>query len=348
MIRVWIAGATGYAGAELVRLLLGHPQVTVVGLASERHGGLPVAAALPGLAGVADDLVLHEGVLPPAGLRADAALLALPPGPAMTAVPGLLEAGVRVVDLGPDFRLGDPETYFAWYGRQHQAPALLGRAVYGLPEWFGDALPGARLVANPGCYPTAAVLAAGPLVRAGLAAPDGIIVDAKSGLSGAGRSPAAELHFAEANENVRAYQVGGTHRHTPEIEQALEHLAGRRVRVTFTPHLVPMTRGILATLYASLNRPIDVAGLVEIYRAAYAGAPFVRVLDPGRLPATKAVLGSNFCDLGLAVDGRTGRAVVLAALDNLGKGAAGQAIQNLNLMFGLAETAGLRLAAVYP
>lgn len=345
--RVAVVGATGYTGMECLRYLAGHPGVHLCWLGSASHAGEPVAEALPALAGL--DLPVLSAPDPRAVAgRAEVAILALPHGAAMEWVPPLLEAGLRVIDLGADFRLRDPDAYARWYHRPHQAPALLAGAAYGLAEHYAPAIARAGLVANPGCYPTAVALPLVPLLAAGLVSPDGIIVDAKSGVSGAGRAPAAGVHFCEVHENLRPYQVAGTHRHLPEMEQVLGDPAGRPVALTFTPHLVPMVRGILATIYATPVPGVGAADLQAALEEAYASSPFVRVLPPGRLPETRHVRGSNFADLAVAVDGRTGRAILTSAIDNLGKGAAGQAVQNLNLMLGWPETWGLEARPVVP
>lgn len=341
-IRVGVIGASGYAGGELVRWLAGHPGVGVVRLAAGESAGREVDAVWPNLRGFAD------GPLAGADARAiarecDALFLALPTAEGIAAAAEALEEECRVVDVGAGFRLEDPALFRLWYGTEHAAPALLEEAVYGLPELNCEAIPGARLVANPGCYPTAAAIALAPLVREGYAAGPAVI-DAKSGISGAGRALSERTRFGEVNENVRPYDVGG-HRHQPEIEQTLRRI-GRLPGVFFAPHLVPMTRGILASCYLPLDRPLEPEEALELYRDAYAGAPFVRVLD--ELPQTKATAGSNFCDVTVRVDAERGLAAAYAALDNLGKGAATQAIQNLNLMFGLPETEGLWSAPIFP
>jgi N-acetyl-gamma-glutamyl-phosphate reductase len=276
--------------------------------------------------------------------ESDVVFLALPHGAAVEAVPEILEAGARVIDLGPDFRLKEPASYERWYGTAHGAAHLLERAVYGLPEANRESLRSAKLVANPGCYPTAAALALLPLVKSGRVRGP-LIVDAKSGVSGAGRNPSAATHFSEVNENVRPYKLG-EHRHGPEMEQTFA-AAGAPVAVYFAPHLTPMTRGILATCYAPLAEPLSSDEALGLYREAYCDEPFVRVLE-NELPQTKATLGSNFCDVAVRVDGERRLAVAVSAIDNLVKGAAGQAIQNMNLMFGFPETEGLWVPAVFP
>lgn len=342
MIRASVAGASGYVGGELLRLLEAHPQVEVGEVAAGTSAGRELSDVWPHMRGPRGGTLRATDA---GGLaeEADVVFLALPAGAALELAPELLDRGVRVVDLGPDFRLRDPAAYRRWYAAEHTRPELLAGTVYGLPELDGDGLPAARLVANPGCYATAALLALAPLVREGLAGPT-VHVDGKSGYSGAGRATGLQESFAEANESVRPYAVVG-HRHTPEIEQALGAL-GRTTRVCFTPHVVPMTRGLLATCHVPLSADLDDGGALELYRSAYADGPFVRVA--GTLPCTKATTGSNYCDVSVRVDRERETAVVLAALDNLGKGAAGQAVQNMNRMFGLEETEGLWSTPIYP
>jgi N-acetyl-gamma-glutamyl-phosphate reductase len=337
-MKVGIDGASGYAGAELLRLCAGHPELDVVVAGADTQAGMPVASLYPSLAGAyrslsfstvrADDL---DGL--------DVVFLALPHGQSQRLAPALVGRVGLLVDLAADFRLVDPDAYLTWYGSEHEAPGLLGRFAYGLPELFGPGLDGARLVAAPGCYPTAAALALAPLVRAGAVAPTGILVDAASGTSGAGRNPSPAMHFATVDENFTAYGLL-THRHTPEIEQATG------AEVLFTPHLAPMTRGILATCYA---RPTDVSttdDVLGILRDAYAGSPFVVVSEES--PSTKATFGSNAAHLTARVDERTGWVLVLCALDNLGKGASGQAVQCVNRVEQWPETAGLSTVGIYP
>ena len=326
-----------------MRWLMHHPEVDVVHVTAFREQGRPLADVFPNLRGFGDHTLNGAGWREMAH-DSDVVFLALPHGAAIEAVPVLLEAGVRVVDLGADFRLKDPAVYARWYGSDHGAAGFLGEAVYGLTEVNREALRGARLVANPGCYPTAAALALLPLLASGRVRGP-VIVDAKSGVSGAGRNPSPASHFSEVNENVRPYNLG-RHRHGPEMEQTFA-AAGTPVPVYFAPHLAPMTRGILATCYAPLSGDLTEEELLGIYRDAYADEPFVRVLEE-ELPQTKATLGSNFCDVAVRVDPERGLAVAVSAIDNLVKGAAGQAIQNMNLMFGLPETEGLWSAGLYP
>ena len=326
-----------------MRWLTHHPGVDVVHVTAFREQGRPLADVFPNLRGFGDHTLNGAGWREMAR-DSDVVFLALPHGAAIEAVPALLEAGARVIDLGADFRLKDPAVYARWYGSDHGAPGFLGEAVYGLPEINREALRGARLVANPGCYPTAAALALLPLLASGRVRGP-VIVDAKSGVSGAGRNPSAATHFSEVNENVKPYSLG-RHRHGPEMEQTFAE-AGTPISVYFAPHLAPMTRGILATCYATLSDALAEEELLGIYRDAYRGEPFVRVLGEA-LPQTKATLGSNFCDVAVRVDPERGLAVAVSAIDNLVKGAAGQAIQNMNLMFGLPETDGLWAAGMYP
>jgi N-acetyl-gamma-glutamyl-phosphate reductase len=344
--KVAVAGASGYTGAELLRLLIHHPAVEIVAVTSETYAGKPLTAALPGLSGFLD--LLFEP-LDPGKLAsvADIVFLALPHTASASPAAALREAGCRVIDLSADFRLRDPGVYERWYRVTHPVPHLLNTAVYGLPEFYRETIRQAHLVAVPGCYPTGALLGLVPLVRAGRITLDSIIVNAGSGTSGAGRKLDLSFHFSEANENFKAYAVA-SHRHTPEMEQELSRLVGHEVAVSFTPHLVPMTRGILSTMYTRLTSPTAVETLHDLFHQSYKGEPFVRVLPLGAFPETKQVWGSNYCDIGVAVDSRTGRAIVITALDNLVKGAAGQAIQAMNLMVGLEETLGLTAPPLFP
>ncbi len=348
MIRIGVVGATGYTGSELIRLLSGHPQAQITVLTSRSEAGKPIASVLPHLYGLELPTLSEFDPDLLAG-QCEVAFLAGETGFAMETAPALLQRGLKVIDLSADFRLKDPAVFAEWYGKPHTATDLLPEAVYGLPELTPmDAYKGARLIANPGCYPTAAGLALAPLIKAGLAEPETLIIDAKSGVSGAGRSRlSVEYLFTELDENFKAYGVE-RHRHTPEIEQTLSLVSGQPVRVRFTPHLVPMTRGILCTAYARLREPISSERLHALYAEFYRGQPFVVVRPLGDYPATRAVYGSNRCDIGLTVDARTQTAVIISAIDNLVKGAAGQAIQNLNLLMGLPPTTGLPLAGIAP
>jgi N-acetyl-gamma-glutamyl-phosphate reductase len=344
---VGILGASGYAGAELLRLLARHPHLDVAWAAGDRAAGQLVAERCPGLADAYGDLAFctaDEGL----AKGADTLFLALPHGESAAglAARATLAAGL-VVDLSADFRLHDARAYPVWYGAPHPCPEELGTWPYGLPELHRDELAGAAKVAVAGCYPTAALLALAPLLAAGLVEADGIVVDAKSGLTGAGRSLKDPYLYAQANENVTPYGVGA-HRHTPEIEQELGRAAGRPVAVTFTPHLVPMTRGLLATCYATPAPGADGDAVAACHARAYADEPFVDVARPGAWPATRAVATTNRVQVAAALDRRVGRVVAAAAIDNLVKGAAGQAVQCANLALGLPETAGLDLVPPGP
>jgi N-acetyl-gamma-glutamyl-phosphate reductase len=345
MHRIAVIGASGYTGIELLRLLSRHPGVELVAVTSRQYAGLPVSEAFPSLQGCLD--LVFEDLNPlQVSKRVDLAFTAVPHLTAMDIVPELLGSGCRVIDLSADFRLEDVATYEAWY-QKHTAPDLLSEAVYGLPELFRRLIPSARLVANPGCYPTSVALALAPLLENRLIDPATIIVDSKSGTSGAGRTAKVETQYCEVNEGFKAYSLP-RHRHTPEIEQTLGKLAGADVTISFTPHLLPVNRGILSTCYASLVREWSLEELHDVYRERYAAETFVRLHPQGRLPNISQVNGSNYCDIGLAVDDRTGRVITLAALDNLVKGAAGQAIQNMNLMLGILEHEGLLTPPLVP
>jgi N-acetyl-gamma-glutamyl-phosphate reductase len=346
MVRVGIVGASGYAGGEIIRYLLGHPEARITYLASDTFSGKHIGCAFPSLLG--RDLPVCETFGDGAADRADVFFLAQHHGWAASIAPQLLGAGKKVIDMSADFRFRDAAVYEQWYKTEHPAKELARRAVYGLPELKREAIASAELVANPGCYPTGALLALAPAISAGLIDSSGVIIDSKSGVSGAGRSKSeVEYLFSEVDESLRPYGVG-SHRHTPEMEQEISEIAGRTVRVSFTPHLAPMVRGILTTIYAPLVRDATTSATIHIYKEYYAGSPFVVVLDEGEYPATKSVAGSNYCHIGLKVDDRTGRLVAMSAIDNMGKGAAGQAVQNMNLMLGLREVAGLDRPAVYP
>jgi len=339
MINVAVIGAAGYTGIETVRLLLGHPAFKVTLVTSAAEAGRAVEDVYPALAGCG--LTFEDPGAVTVADVAQVAFLAVPHTAAMALVPGLLRAGVRVFDLSADFRLTDPGLYERWYGTPHTAAELLSEAVYGLPELSGDALVGARLVACPGCYPTASLLAVAPALEAGLVRVGSrIVIDAKSGVSGAGRTPTPVSHFASANESVRPYSVG-VHRHTPEIAQALAWVSGAPVTVCFAPHLVPATRGLLATAYLEARPGLTTSDAVEVYRERFVDAPFVTVHDAGRMPSTRDVSGTNRAHIGLVVDGGSGTLVVACAIDNLVKGSGGQAIQCANIALGLAETSGL-------
>ena len=343
-IKVSVIGASGYGGAETVRLLATQPQVQLVHLTAETKKGAAMSSFYPNLRGFVDQMMV-EADLERIGNDSDVTIVSLPSGMAMALVPELLKQGSKVIDVAADFRLKQAELYPQWYHVTHTAPEYLSEAVYGLTELHREAIAQARLVADPGCYPAASILALAPLLQAGKVRLQGIVIDAKSGVSGAGRGGGG-LGFSETNENVKAYSVVG-HNHTAEIEQELSGIAGTSVQVVFTPHLIPMTRGILVTAYAPLATDLSEPEALDLYQQTYAREPFVRVLDRV-LPETKATLGSNFCDVAVRVNQRVGVAIAIAAIDNLGKGAAGQAVQNLNLMCGLPEETGLRFPGLYP
>jgi N-acetyl-gamma-glutamyl-phosphate reductase len=342
---VAIIGGSGYTGLELMRLLARHPGVKLTAVTSREFEGKPVSAVFPALAGICP---LSFSWPDPAKLAAEAELffVALPHQTAMAVIPTLLEAGAKVVDLSADFRFRDQAVYEQWY-QEHSAPQLLAEAVYGLPELYREAIKSARLVGNPGCYPTSVILGLAPLLSGDLIEPQSIIADCKSGVSGAGRGVSLTTLYCEVNDGFRAYKVAG-HRHTPEMEQELGLLAGEPLTITFTPHLVPMSRGILATLYATPKRILEDDELQAVYERFYQPEPFVRVCPPGTLPNTVAVRGSNYCDLAVRMDRRARRLIVVSAIDNLTRGASGQAICNMNLMLGLPETQGIDTVPFLP
>jgi N-acetyl-gamma-glutamyl-phosphate reductase len=334
MIRVAIQGGTGYTALELLRILLRHPQAEITVVTSRTEIG-PLGSVHPSLSG---RLELNFTNPAPEQLaeQADVCFCCLPHRASMESVPALLSAGLKVIDLSADYRLKDPAVYEAWYGHVHTDPTRLGATVYGLPEINGDKIRGESLIANPGCYTSTSILALAPLLRDRLIEPHGIIIDAKSGVSGAGRTAKIEMLYSECNESISAYGIGN-HRHTPEIEQVLTDVAGNPVNIIFTPHLVPMDRGILATIYAVPTREISQPELLDSLRSYYAGKPFVKVVD--HLPKTKDVAYTNFCHLTARIV--RGKVLVLAVLDNLIKGASGVAVQNFNLMCGFDETVAL-------
>ncbi|HEX2884254.1 MAG TPA: N-acetyl-gamma-glutamyl-phosphate reductase [Candidatus Limnocylindria bacterium] len=338
-VRVAVVGASGYAGAELVRILAGHPHVATASMHARGRDGAALAEAHPHLAPL--DLRFTDGHPEPGSV--DVAFLALPSGSSAELAIRLAEGGTTAIDIGSDLRLRDPAAYPAWYGFEHPAPAALESAVYGLTELARNRLPGARLIANPGCYPTAALLALVPFARAGLLTGD-VVVDAKSGVSGAGRGAGADYLYPELEGGTKPYGIGG-HRHQPEIAQGLADAGAPDVTLTFVPHLVPQVRGIVATCYLALAQDRDDEALGRLLLDAYDGEPFVHVLD--RPPSSKLPWGSNHAFVHAARSGPR-RAVVVAAIDNLGKGAAGQAVQNMNVALGLPETAGLAALGIFP
>ncbi|MCX7426672.1 MAG: N-acetyl-gamma-glutamyl-phosphate reductase [Planctomycetia bacterium] len=335
MTRIAILGATGYTALELIKILLRHPGAEIVALTSRQEGNPPVATIHPSLNSRLD-LSLENLAPTEVASRATCVFSCLPHGVTASLVPSLLEAGCRVIDFSADYRLNDPDIFAQWYGIKHPDPDRLGKVVYGLPELFGDDIPDAPLVANPGCYPTSAILPLAPLLRAGLIEPKEIIVDSKSGVSGAGRTPKLTTMYAECNESISAYNIG-RHRHTPEIEQILGTVAGTAVEVIFTPHLVPMDRGILTTTYSRPTGEVSEEKVLQTLRDFYADEPFVRVVD--HLPGTKDTMNSNFCDITARIV--RNRVITISCLDNLIKGASGAAVQNFNLMYGHPETTAL-------
>ena len=347
MTKIGIVGASGYSGSELLRFLVNHQGGLKIELAtSETYAGQRVDHVLPHLRGFVD-IEFEPLNIDTLKNQVDVVVLAVPHKVAMTYAPQILAQGLRVVDFSADYRLDDAQTYTEWYHVEHTSSDQMQHAVYGLPERYREKIRDAQLVANPGCYPTSSILATIPLLNNRLIELDSIIIDSKSGISGAGPKPKDTTHYPNRESNLVAYNIG-KHRHTPEIEQELSAVAGEKVTLTFTPHLVPMTRGILSTVYARLKNPLDTDTLLETYSTFYSDEPFIRVLEKDNYPQTKAVLGSNYCDIGLEVDERTQRIVAMAALDNLGKGAAGAALQNLNLMFNYDETDGLKLPGLMP
>ena len=345
MAKIGIAGASGYTGLELLRLLINHPEAEIAFLTSETYQGQRASEVFPSLNGFTDiKLAPLESV---SGNDCDIIFLALPHTTSMGKVPGFLEDRAKVIDLSADYRLKDPSAFEEWYAVKHQHPELLNEAVYGLPEIHRDAIKSARLVANPGCYPTSITLALAPLITENWVDLSCIVADAKSGVSGAGRKASLGTQFSEVNGSVSAYNIA-VHRHTPEIEQELSALANTEVRVSFSPHLMPMTRGMLSTVYINLKQDMSVEDLAGHFQKFYQDEPFVRILPPGKYANTHFTVSSNFCDIGVQVDSRNQRAIITSAIDNLIKGASGQAIQNMNLMLGISETSGLNFPGIFP
>jgi N-acetyl-gamma-glutamyl-phosphate reductase len=342
MIKIGIVGGTGYTGVELLRLLARHPEARLTAITSRKEAGMRVDAMFPNLRGHVD-LAFSDPA--DAGLKScNVVFFATPNGVAMTQTRELLDAGVKVIDLAADFRIKDVAEWEKWYGMPHACPDLVAEAVYGLPEMNRDAIRGARLIANPGCYPTAVQLGFLPLLEAGVVDTSFLVADAKSGVSGGGRKAETHILFSEAADSFRAYGVAG-HRHWPEIKQGLERMTGAPVGLTFTPHLTPMIRGIHATLYARVARDVDLQALFE---SRFANEPFVDVLPAGSHPETRSVRGANLCRIAVHRPGNRDTVVVLSVIDNLVKGASGQAVQNMNLLFGLPETLGLEAPGMLP
>ncbi|MGB9628771.1 MAG: N-acetyl-gamma-glutamyl-phosphate reductase [Thermodesulfobacteriota bacterium] len=343
--KVAVVGATGYTGLELLRLLLRHPEVEVTALTSQKYAGIPIDQVFPSLMKNLP-LKCEELNADQISKRADFIFTAVPHKTAMEIVPLFHQQGKRVVDLSADFRFKDAGLYEKWY-QKHKAIDLLPQSVYGLPELHRAKIRRAKIVGNPGCYPTGALLGLIPLMKRKSISLKGIVIDSKSGVSGAGRDVVLESLFCEVNEGVKAYKVF-SHRHTPEIEQELSGLAREEVKVTFVPHLIPMDRGILTTIYVNLIEKLKLDEVWETFQEAYQEEPFIRIHPKGRLPDTKEVRGSNYCDIGVVVDEAEGRAVVVTAIDNLVKGASGEAVQNMNLMLDYPETMGLETIPLIP
>lgn len=345
MTKVSILGATGYAGAELVKLILQHPNATLTHITSESHTGQALADVYPHMRGITDLTLESMDNLEAIAKDSDFIFIALPHGHAMAVGKALVDTPVKIIDLGADYRFSDTKVYEAWYHVPHTHPGA--PSVYGLAELNREAIKSAKIIGNAGCYTTASILALAPLVKIHMIQTNSIIIDAKSGTSGAGRSAKLDTHYPEFYDAFKAYGVA-THRHTPEIEAALGKLNGAPIMLNFTPHLVPMSRGILATAYANLNEGVTPDAVSQAFEKAYATEPFVRLLGLNAYPNTKYVRGSNFIDIAWHIDERTGRVIVLSAIDNLVKGAAGQAVQNFNIACGYEETTGLKLVPMYP
>ena len=342
MIKAGIIGATGYGGRELIRILSRHPETKITSLTAKLDEPISISEVFTSFRGKVD-LTCYpfedtEEIVP----KVDVIFLALPHKVSMKIVPDFLKKGKKVIDLSADFRLKDSKVYRKWYGIAHEQSHLLKESVYGLPELYRKEIKGASLIANPGCYPTSIILALAPLVRKGhdLIELEDIIIDSKTGVSGAGCSPSRTTHFPEINENMLAYKVA-KHQHTPEIEQEISNLAGELINVTFTPHLIPITSGIFSTIYLKLKKSVKWEDVALLFKEFYSGQPFIRLLSEGMYPMVKNVVMTNYCEIGWQIDQRTSRLIILSSIDNLIKGASGQAVQNMNLMFGLDEGNGL-------
>ena len=346
MIKVGIIGSTGYAGGELARLLLQRDDIEIKWYGSRSYIGQKYASLYPNMYKIVDEECMDDNMKELAG-QVDVVFTATPQGLCASLVDEEILSKAKIIDLSADFRIKDVSVYEEWYKLTHASPQFLEEAVYGLPEVNRERVKQARLIANPGCFPTCSFLSVYPLVKEGLVDPDTIIIDAKSGTSGAGRGAKMDSLYCEVNENIKAYGVG-THRHTPEIEEQLSYAAGRPVTISFTPHLVPMNRGILVTAYGSLTKEVTYEEVRAVYDKYYKDEFFVRVLEKDVVPQTRWVEGSNFADVNFKIDPRTRRIVMMGAIDNMVKGAAGQAIQNMNLMFGLPENTGLKQIPVFP
>ena len=346
MKKAAIIGGTGYGAIELIRLLHTHPQLEVTKVTSHSQSGDPLSSIYPHLLNL-PVIQLEELDIRSLEDEVDIVFLATPAGVAKNIVPELQNTKLQIIDLSGDLRLQSQAEYKEWYGKEAAPQTTLDQAVYGLSEIYKEDIESAKIISNPGCFPTSALLGLIPALEAGVIAPKGIVIDGKTGISGAGKSPSAATHFSEANDNVSPYKIG-RHQHIPEIEQYLSAVVNEKVKTTFTTHLIPMTRGLICTMYANLNQQISTKEVIELYRSHYEGQQFIRVLPENQFPITKAVQGSNFCDIGLFVDQRTNQLIIASAIDNLVKGAAGQAIQNANIMNGWEEDLGLKAVPIYP
>ncbi|HZG61502.1 MAG TPA: N-acetyl-gamma-glutamyl-phosphate reductase [Anoxybacillus sp.] len=345
-MKIAVIGATGYGGVELLRFLQHHPYAKVHSIHSSSQDGISLSEIYPHI-GQNKAMVLESIDVEQITATADVVFLATPPGVSSQLTPLLMDRGVKVIDLSGDFRIEDGRVYEAWYKKTAPPNIYLQKAVYGLAEWNKTEIEDAVVLANPGCYPTATLLGLAPLVQNNLIKEDSIVIDAKSGVSGAGRHVSLSTHFSETNENVKIYKVN-EHQHIPEIEQMLLKWNEQIKPITFSTHLIPMTRGIMATIYAQAKKELSTEMLVDLYKTSYEASKFVRIREPGNYPSTKEVYGSNYCDIGIAYDERTGRITVVSVIDNLVKGAAGQAIQNFNIMMGIEEDIGLSFMPIYP
>jgi N-acetyl-gamma-glutamyl-phosphate reductase len=343
--KVGIIGATGYTGVELLRLLLLHPEVEVTAITSQKYAGVSIDQVFPSLMKHLP-LKCEELSIDPICRKTDFIFTAVPHKTAMEVVPSFYRQGKKIVDLSADFRFKNVDVYEKWY-QKHTSAELLPESVYGLPELHREKIQNAKIVGNPGCYPTGALIGLIPLVKEGLISLEGIVVDSKSGVSGAGRDVVLGSLFSEVNEGVKAYKIFA-HRHTPEIEQELSQLVQKEIQITFVPHLIPMDRGILSTLYVRLFKKLKTEELLSVFEDYYRKEPFIRIYPKGKLPNTKDVRGSNFCDMGTMVSEANDRAVVVTAIDNLVKGASGEAVQNMNIMLGYPETMGLKVLPLSP
>lgn len=345
-MKATIVGATGYGGLELIRILNNHPYINIHSVVSNSYAGKAVKDVYPHLSGVNLPVLaamnmenLEDG--------ADIVFFATPSGVSKEYIPQLIEKGIKCIDLSGDFRLTSPAVYEQWYLQPSASQESLNKAVYGLSEMNEKVIEGAELIANPGCFPTASLLAMIPIVKTGWIDENSIIIDGKTGVSGAGRGVTLGTHFSETNENVKAYKLG-KHQHIPEMEQVLSDIVSKPIQLTFSSHLVPMTRGILCTIYMKLTESVTMEMIVSLYKDFYRDRPFVRIRTDGSYPSTKEVYGSNYCDIGFALDVRTNQLIIISVIDNVMKGAAGQAVQNVNIMMGWTETTGLELSPLYP